>query len=100
MFAGQEEEFTFKIVNEEDYPKVKAFLDEAFFPDEPIFRSTKLMVGSGGLVDRYIANLVKKFLVINCLKNSTSIVAIDKNGEIVGSRYYELVLLAFSPISI
>lgn len=82
-----EEEFTYRVVTEDDYPAVKAFLDEAFFPDEPMFKATKLMVSTGSLVDYYIASLVKKFLVMSCLKDSTSIVAVDKNGDIVGSRY-------------
>ncbi len=43
--------------------RVVAFLRAYFYPDEPIFRSTRLVEdsdGSNGLVNKYIANLVKK----------------------------------------
>jgi hypothetical protein len=75
----------FSVVTEADYPRVKDFLEKSFFPDEPIFRSTKLM-GGHGLVDRYIGNLVIKYTIMNCLKYSTSLVATDKDGQIIGSR--------------
>ena len=63
------------------------FLLESFFPDEPIFRSTKILDGSG-IVNNYIAGLVKKELVEPCLEDGQSIAAINKEGDIIGARYY------------
>ena len=79
---------TFRIVTEAEYEKVHEFLHQAFFPDEPVFRSTKLVQDSGtGFVSNFIANLIKKHIVMPCLKDSTSILALNKNGEIIGARY-------------
>ena len=64
---------TFQIVTEKDYPRIDEFLKTNFYPDEPIWRSTKLVEveGNNGLVNKYVANLVKKHTVLPCLKDST-----------------------------
>ena len=77
---------TFKVLQPSDYQKVMDFLLESFFPDEPIFRSTKILDGSG-IVNNYIAGLVKKELVEPCLEDGQSIAAINKEGDIIGARY-------------
>ncbi len=79
------EGITFETVGMKDLEEVLAYLKEAFFPDEPLFRSTKLFEGDG-LVDRYIANLIRKLMVEASLKNPTSIVARNKEGKIIGAR--------------
>ena len=64
---------SFETVSERDYKRIDTFLKENFYPDEPIWVGTKLLDtnGSNGLVNKYIANLVKKHTVIPCLKDST-----------------------------
>ena len=76
---------TFKIVTLDDFEKVKSFLDEAFWADEPIFRSTQLLGGTG-YVDKYLTDEIIKMSVKKPLENGTSMVALDKNGDIIGAR--------------
>ena len=61
------------------------FWKESFFPDEPVLRGTKLMVGNG-FIDRQIANIIEEFMVKEGLKDKTSMIALDKNGDIIGCR--------------
>ena len=76
---------TFKVLEPTDYKIVMDFLLESFFPDEPIFRSTKILEGSG-MVNNYITGLVKDELVLPCLEDGQSVAAINKDGVIIGSR--------------
>ena len=48
---------TFKVPTLDDLDQIKDFLRLYFFPDEPIFRSLKLMGGNGGVVDTWFTNL-------------------------------------------
>ena len=75
----------FKIVSIGDYEKIKAFLLKAFFPDEPIFRSLKLMEGNG-YIDKYVIKIIDSYMIKDALKESTSMAAFDENEEIVGLR--------------
>ena len=80
-----QEGITFETVNMKNYAELKTYLEEAFFPDEPLFRSTKLFQGNG-LVDRYIVKLISKFTIEGVLKQPTSIVARNKEGKIISAR--------------
>ncbi len=81
----EEHGVTFRPATMEDFDKVVSFLHEFFYPDEPIFRSTKLAEGTG-FVSNYIAKLVKQYSIYPALKNKTSLLALDKEGEIIGAR--------------
>ena len=76
---------TFKVLEPLDFSKVMDFLMESFFPDEPVFRSTKILEGSG-MVNSYISSLIKKEMVDPCLQDGQSVAAINKDGEIIGAR--------------
>ena len=76
---------SFKILTLDDYEKIKAFLESYFYPEEPIIRTLKLMEGNG-YFDKKIHNFVNHYMIKICLKDGTSMVAIDENGDIVGSR--------------
>ena len=83
---------TFKLLEPSDKPIVMDFLMEFFFAEEPIFRSLKMLEGSG-MVNNYITGLVKTELVDPCLLDGQSIAAIDKDGVIIGTRYFTFILL-------
>ena len=76
---------SFKILTLDDYEQIKAFLDNYFFSEEPITRELKFMEGNGYL-DKKFHNFAYEGFVKIGLKDGTSIVAIDENGDIVGSR--------------
>ena len=76
---------SFKIASNLDFEKVKSFLDHAFFPDEPIFRSLQLVQGTG-FVDVSVANLILKNTLKIGLEDKTSILAIDEHGDIIGAK--------------
>ena len=77
---------TFKVLEPSDQPIIMEFLMESFFPDEPMFRSLKILEGSG-MVSNYISGLVRDELVDPCLLDGQSIAAIDKDGTVIGTRY-------------
>ena len=76
----------FKVPNMDDSKQVETFLENFFFADEPVFRGMKLWEGNGW-VDKYFRNLVRKMMVKEGLKDETSLMAINGDGEIVGCRY-------------
>ena len=76
---------TFKALTPSDFEEISSFLMLYFFPDEPITRSTKLLEGSG-IINKYISNLCKKYLIDPCLKDKVSIAAYNNDGEIIGVR--------------
>ena len=76
---------TFKILTLDNYEQVKLFLDSYFFPEEPIFRGTNFFEGNG-YFDNKMYDLIYEMFIKDCLKDATSMVAIDKNGDIIGSR--------------
>ena len=80
-----EKGISFKIPTLEDYEIVDSFLKKYFFPDEPAIRGTGLMVGDG-FFDRKIAGLFEEFMVKEGLKDGTSMIAMDNNGDIIGCR--------------
>eukprot|EP00092_Neocalanus_flemingeri_P035895 GFUD01039082.1.p1 GENE.GFUD01039082.1~~GFUD01039082.1.p1 ORF type:complete len:248 (+),score=49.66 GFUD01039082.1:47-745(+) len=66
----------FKIITNEMIPSVVDFMWENFFPDEPINRS---LGGTRNWV-------VDDFYLIDTMKDGTSMVALDKDGNIIGAR--------------
>ena len=86
---------TFKVLEPSDQPKIMEFLMESFFPDEPVFRSLKMLEGSG-MVSNYISGLVRDELVDPCLLDGQSIAAIDKDGTVIGTRYIITSLFYFT----
>ena len=81
---------TFKMVTLDDLEKVKAFLYEAFWADDPIYRSTQLMTGTG-YVDKLLIYEFIEMSVKKPLEEGTCMVALDKNGEIIGARYENFI---------
>ena len=80
-----EKGITFKIPTLDDLKIVDSFVKTYFYPDEPTIRSTGLMVGNG-FIDKQIAKLFQDFMVIEGLKDGTSMIAIDESGDIIGCR--------------
>ena len=76
---------TFETVSMKNYDEVKAYLEKSFFPDEPIFRSTKIL-GGNGIVDRFCSKLISKYMIESGLAHPTSIVARNSEGKIIGAR--------------
>ena len=77
---------TFKLATMDDYEKLKIFLETYFFPDEPIGGTLKLYEGDGWgdkMFKKYVMD--GEFIKIG-LKDGTSLLALDQNGEIIGSR--------------
>ena len=72
----------------DDLKIVDAFIKTYFYPDEPTIRSTGLMVGNG-FIDKQIAKVFQDFMVKEGLKDGTSMIAIDKSGDIIGCRYVQ-----------
>ena len=81
---------TFKMVTLDDLEKVKAFLYEAFWADDPIYQSTQLMSGTG-YVDKLLIYEFIEMSVKKPLEEGTCMVALDKNGEIIGARYENFI---------
>ena len=80
-----EKGITFKIPTLEDLDKVRDFMYKYFFPDEPIFSSTRLMEGNG-FIDRQVQKIIEEYMIQESLKDKTSIIAIDYKGDIIGCR--------------
>ena len=79
------EGITFETMTMKNYDEVKAYLEEAFFPDEPIFRSSDIL-GGNGMVDKFCSKWLSRYIVEAALKDPTSIVARNKDGKIIGAR--------------
>ena len=71
-----------------DLERVWQVMQEAFFPDEPVFRSVGIYkeenLGSAG---EKMFSWLFKMLVKECLKNSTSVLALNDKDEIVGMYF-------------
>ena len=57
-FLWSQRGITFKIPTPADYKSIKAFLVEIFFPEEPFFRSLKLMEVGNGLIERHFIQFI------------------------------------------
>jgi hypothetical protein len=66
----------FKIITEDMIPSVCDFIWKNFFPDEPISRSLNL--------ERHWA--MDELYLKDSMKDGSSMVAMDKNGYIIGVR--------------
>ena len=80
-----EENITFKIPSMEDYEKIKDFMYSAYFPDEPIFRSTNVLDGNG-FMGKSLKKEIEKMYIEAGLKDKTSMMVVDQDGEILGCR--------------
>lgn len=69
---------TFKVVTIDDEEKVEDFLAQHFYPDEPTFRSC----GIG--FEKWVISA--KHPIKPCLRGNTSVLALDKDGKIIGAR--------------
>ena len=89
-----EKGITFKIPTLEDFDKIREFMYQYFFPDEPIFGSTKLMEGNG-FVDRQVQKIIEDHMIRESLKDKTSLIATDYKGDIIGCRYLRQSILYY-----
>ena len=85
----------FSMATENDVDDVIKFLQENFYPDEPVNRNVKTMEGDGWL-DRYLRNIMDKMMVIQPITNieitPASIIARSTvDNSIVGTRIGEIV---------
>ena len=76
---------SFKAITKDDILQVEEFLAKHFYTDEPIFRSTKLAEGTG-ILQKYLTHLIRHYSTLPCFKDATSLMAVDKNGNILGVR--------------
>ena len=86
----------FKLVDEAMIPSVIELLDESFFPDEPLFRC--LIYAFAILIIGITLNVLRslgmtlantgwlKDMYIKALKDGSSVVAVDKEGKLMGVR--------------
>ena len=77
---------SFSVGTPKDLYEVRQFLIENFFPDEPIFRSTKIMT-THGFVGRYLRNVVVGHFIEQPLSKPHSIIARNKHGKIIGTSF-------------
>ena len=74
----------------DNFNEIKKFLTTYFFPEEPIFSTLRLYEGDG-LIDKiYRKYILDMEEIKDGLKDGTSLLALDANGDIVGSRYARL----------
>ena len=76
---------TFKVATMDDYKKLRTFLATYFFPEEPIGGTLKLYEGDGW-GDKMIKKLLDDEFINKGMKDETTLLALDQNGDIVGSR--------------
>ena len=77
---------TFSVGTPKDLFDARQFLTENFYPDEPIFRSTKLMT-SHGFVARYLRKVIIEHYIDKPLSKPHCIIARNKHGKIIGTRF-------------
>ena len=83
---------TFKVATMDDYEKLKTFLATYFFPEEPICGTLKLYEGDGW-GDKILKHLLEEQLIRKGMKDGTTLLAVDQNGDIIGSRWVIVVHL-------
>merc|ERR1712150_324416 len=76
---------TFKVATMHDYKKLRTFLATYFFPEEPIGGTLKLYEGDGW-GDKILKKLLDEEFINKGMKDETTLLALDQNGDIVGSR--------------
>ncbi len=76
---------TFKVATMDDYEKLRTFLATYFFPEEPIGGTLKLYEGDGW-GDKIVKKICEEEFINKGMKDETTILALDQNGDIVGSR--------------
>ena len=76
---------TFKVATMDDYEKLRTFLATYFFPEEPISGTLNLYEGDGW-GDKILKKLLDEECINKGIKDETSLLAVDQNGDIVGSR--------------
>ena len=81
------EDIDYVIAKESDADRIWDFMVEAFFPDEPSFKCIHLLKGDGWF-DRFLRDMTRKDMKKKNLLTPHSIMAVDKNGDILG----ELIL--------
>ena len=80
---------TFKVATMDDYEKLKIFLETYFFPDEPIGGTLKLYEGDGW-GDKILKKLLEEEFIKKGMKDGATLLAVDQNGDIIGSRWVEV----------
>ena len=84
----KEKGIKFEIIPSDKYEEVVAFLDEHYFPDEPISRSIN-MVCDPSYFGRMIRDQTLDEQVRCSIRYKTSFWALNENGEILGIRLGE-----------
>ena len=71
----------------EDLDKVFEYLKVNFFPEEPVTRSVGFAqaLQGDGLIDKLLQMIGKEFIK-DCLKKETSLIAVDKDDNIMGCK--------------
>ena len=82
-----EKGITIKVATMDNFKEIKIFLTTYFFPEEPIFSTLKLYEGDGFIDKIYRKYILDLEEIKYGLKDGTSLLAIDINGDIVASRY-------------
>lgn len=83
----EEKEFKVTHPSVEDLDTIWAFLEDQFFPDEPVCRSIGVL-NKATWVDRFVRSEMRENLLKPCLQRDYSIVIWDSQGKIGGNVWY------------
>ena len=77
---------TFKVATMDDYEELRTFLATYFFAEEPISGTLKLYEGDGWGDKMFKKYVMDEEFINKGMKDGTTLLALDQNGNIVGSR--------------
>ena len=77
---------SFKVATMDDFEKLQVFLATYFFPEEPLCSTFKLYEGDGWGDKKFKKYVMDEEMIKRGLTDGTSLLALDQNGEIIGSR--------------
>ena len=84
-----EKGITIKVATLDNFKEIKIFLTTYFFPEEPIFSTLKLYEGDGW-GDKILKKLLEEEFIKKGMKDGATLLAVDQNGDIIGSRWVEV----------
>ena len=82
------EGITFLVATEDDSARILNFLDMEFFPEEPLMRSVH-MARNQTWMDKLLRHEFCSSILKKTVQESTSILALDREGEVIGKRVFE-----------
>ena len=80
---------SFKVATMDDFEKLQVFLATYFFPEEPLCSTFDLYEGDGW-GDKILKKLLEEEFIKKGMKDGATLLAVDQNGDIIGSRWVEV----------